>query len=234
MQYIKGGASKATGLKALVACEYSGTMRDRLTKEGFYAVSCDILPTESEGLHYQGDVLDILEDGWDLMIGHPPCTYFAVSGNAWFCHPDDKHLPKEDKRPHPKHPNRRQYREEALGFFKALYNADIKYIALENPVSTLSSLFRKPDQVIQPYWFGDDAEKKTCLWLKNLPLVEKTDVIEPTRVTTGNGTTYSKWWWDTCLLPTKGGVRAHARNKTFPGLADALVGQWADYIKSDT
>jgi site-specific DNA-cytosine methylase len=231
-QYTKGDAAKQDKPKALVACEYSGSVRDVLAAKGFYAVSCDILPTEANGIHYQGDVMDILDDGWDLLIGHPPCTYLAVSGARWLYHTEDKELPKEDRRRHPKYPNRLQDQKAALDFFMSLYNADIKFVALENPVSMLSSMFRKPNQVVQPYWFGDDAEKKTCFWTKGLPNLEKTDIVKPTRVTTPSGKSYSKWWWDTCLLPTKGGIRAHARNKTFSGIAKAIGDQWGEYVLS--
>lgn len=230
-RYEVGQAKHVKGPKALVACEYSRTTANRLVSLGFYTVSCDILDPDTDGIHYKGDVRDILDDGWDLLIGHPPCTYLAVSGSGWFYHPEDKHLPKESRRPHPKYPNRKNDREKAVDFFLCLYNSNIKYIALENPVSVLSSLFRKPDQTIQPYWFGDDAEKKTCLWTKNLPKLVPTDIITPTRVTVeSSGKTYSKWWWDTCLLPTKNGERSHARNKSFDGIADAFRDQWGKFV----
>jgi len=211
-------------MKVLVACEYSATVRDAFIAKGHDAVSCDILPTESEGPHYQGDVYDILDEGWDLMVAHPPCTYLAVSGNKWLYHPDDKHLPVEQRRPHPKHPNRKELMEDAAKFFIGLYNSNISKVAIENPVSRISSMFRKPDQTFHPYQFGADAEKRTCLWLKGLPPLKHTDVIEPTYHYTNKGTKYSKWWWDTCSL--QGKARQHARSKTFQGVADAMADQW--------
>lgn len=229
--YSKGDAKLVSGPKALVACEYSRTTANRLESLGFYTVSCDILDPDTAGIHYKGDVMDILNDGWDLLIGHPPCTYLAVSGARWLYHPEDKNLPTDQRRPHPKYPNRQKDKQDALDFFLSLYNADIKYVALENPVSMLSSLFRKPDQTIQPYWFGDDAEKKTCLWTKNLPKLTPTNMIEPTRITVkSSGKTYSKWWWDTCIIPTKNGQRSHVRNKSFEGVADAFRDQWGVYV----
>lgn len=144
------------GLRVLVACEFSGTVRDAFASLGHDAWSCDLLPSETKGNHYQGDVLDILGDRWDLMIAHPPCTYLAVSGMHW---------------------TTRGYRdpkltEDALDFVQRLLKAPIPKIALENPVSVISSRIRKPDQIIHPYWFGDDASKKTCLWLKGLPKLQ--------------------------------------------------------------
>ena len=139
-------------MKVLVACEYSGIVRDAFIKKGHNAISCDILPSESDlGEHYQGDVMDILYEDWDMMIAHPPCTFLAVSGAAWFYHPEDKHLPTDQRRPHPKHPNRRQLQEEALDFIRLLLDAPIGKIALENPVGVISTKIRKPDQIIQPY-----------------------------------------------------------------------------------
>lgn len=140
-------------MKVLVACEYSGRVRDAFTKMGHFAMSCDLLPSDSVGLHYQGDVTDILDQGWDLMIAHPPCTYLSVSGMHWTI--------RGLRDP--------QLTEDALAFVQLLMNAPISRIAIENPVSVISSRIRKPDQIIQPWWFGEDASKKTCLWLKGLP-----------------------------------------------------------------
>ena len=125
-------------MKILVACEYSGVVRDAFIKKGHEAVSCDLLPSESDlGEHYQGDVTDILNDGWDIMIAHPPCTYLSVSGARWFYHPEDKELPYEERRPHPLHPNRRKLQQEALDFVQLLLDAPINKIAVENPVSVI-------------------------------------------------------------------------------------------------
>lgn len=152
-------------MKVLVACEYSGTVRDAFTRRGHYAVSCDLLPTDRPGLHHQGDVRDILYDEWDLMIAHPPCTYLSVSGMHW--------TTRGLRDP--------QLTEDALDFVRLLLDAPIPRIAMENPVNVISSRIRKPDQVIQPWMYKHDASKKTCLWLKNLPLLEYNlaDVVPP-------------------------------------------------------
>ena len=135
-------------MKVLIACEFSGIVRDAFIKRGHDAWSCDLLPTEVEGPHIQGDVLNILNDGWDLIIAHPPCTHLATSGARWF-----KNKEKEQK--------------EALEFVSLLLNAPINKIALENPISIISSRIRKPDQIVQPWMFGHPEQKSTCLWLKN-------------------------------------------------------------------
>ena len=140
-------------MKILVACEYSGTVRDAFIRGGHQAMSCDLLLTDSLGPHYQGDVMDIIGDGWDLMVAHPPCTYLSVSGMHW--------TTRGLRDP--------QLTEDALTFVQRLMDAPIARIAVENPISVISSRIRKPDQIIQPWWFGEDASKKTCLWLKGLP-----------------------------------------------------------------
>ena len=228
--YKKGACTLQDKPKVLVACEYSRTLANRFESMGFYTVSCDILDADTKGLHYKGNVFDIIDDGWDFMVAHPPCTYLSVSGNAWLYHPEDKHLPQDQRRDHPKHPRRREKAKEAAEFAKNLYGSDIPYVAIENPVSRLSTLWRKSDQTVQPWWFGDDAEKATSYWLKGLPKLEKTDVVTPTKHITKSGKTYSTWWWETCKLPTKGGQRAHARNKSFPGVSDAIANQWGSFV----
>lgn len=145
-------------MRVLIACEYSGAVRDAFRAFGHDAMSCDLLPTEVEGLHYQGDVRDVLGDGWDLMVAHPPCTHLAVSGARWF----------KDKRAE---------QAEALDFVRLLLEAPIPRIALENPVPIISSRIRKPDQTIQPWMFGHGETKATCLWLKNLPRLVPTNVV---------------------------------------------------------
>jgi hypothetical protein len=150
-------------MKVLVACEYSGRVRDAFLALWHDAMSCDLLPTDSPGPHYQGDVFDIINDGWDLMIAHPPCTYLSVSGMHWTTR--GLRDPK--------------LTEDALDFVQKLLDAPIERIALENPISVISSRIRKPDQIIMPYQFGHDASKKTCLWLKNLPALTPTKMIEP-------------------------------------------------------
>src|SRR5512139_3186692 len=146
-------------MRVLVACEYSGRVRDAFLRAGHEAMSCDLLPTDEPGPHYQGDVRDVIGDGWDLMIAHPPCTHLAVSGARWF---NDK-LPEQ---------------AEALDFVRALMAAPVERIAIENPISIISSRIRKPDQVIQPWQYGHGETKATCLWLKNLPRLTPTNVVE--------------------------------------------------------
>lgn len=145
-------------MKILIACEYSGIVRDAFTAKGHDVTSCDLLSTERLGKHYQGDIRDILGNGWDMMIAHPPCTHLAVSGARWF----------KDKK---------QEQEEALKFVQALINAPIRIICIENPISIISSKIRKPDQIIQPWQFGHGETKATCLWLKNLPLLKPTNIV---------------------------------------------------------
>ena len=146
-------------LRVLVACEYSGTVREAFKKLGHDAMSCDLLDTEIPGKHYKGNVRDILCDGWDIMIAHPPCTHLAVSGARWF-------------------KNKQREQIEALEFVGLLMNAPINRIAIENPISIISSYFRKPDQIIQPWQFGHGETKSTCLWLKNLPKLKPTNIVE--------------------------------------------------------
>ncbi len=146
-------------MKVLIACEYSGTVRDAFRVRGHNAMSCDLLPTDIDGPHYQGDVFDVINDGWDLMIAHPPCTHLAVSGARWF----------KDKQ---------QEQSEALEFVRRLLDAPVERICLENPVSIISSRIRKPDQIIQPWQFGHGETKATCLWFKNLPKLLPTNVVE--------------------------------------------------------
>ena len=195
-------------MRVLVACEYSGRVRDAFTKLGHYALSCDLLPTDAPGNHYQGDVLDIINDGWDLMIAHPPCTYLSVSGMHWTTR--GLRDPK--------------LTEDALDFVNALLNAPIDKIALENPISVISSRIRKPDQIITPYQFGHDASKKTCLWLKNLPLLKQTEFIEP-RIVNGK----KRWGNQTDsgqnkLAPSDD--RWKKRSETYEGIANAMAEQW--------
>ena len=182
-------------MKVLVACEYSGRVRDAFAKLGHEALSCDLLPTDSPGNHYQGNVLDILGDGWDLMIAHPPCTHLAVSGSRWF-----KDKIKEQA--------------EALDFVKLLLNAPIKHIALENPISVISSKIRKPDQIIQPWQFGHGETKATCLWLKNLPKLVSTNIVE------GREARVHK------MPPSPD--RWKLRSTTYQGIADAMANQWGN------
>lgn len=180
-------------MKVLVACEYSGRVRDAFLARGHDAMSCDLLPTDVPGPHYQGNVFDIINDGWDLMIAHPPCTHLAVSGARWF---------KEKK----------AEQEEALNFVQSLLNSSIERIALENPVSIISSKIRKPDQIIQPWQFGHGETKATCLWLKNLPKLMPTDIVN------GREARVHK------MAPSPN--RWKERSRTFLGIAKAMSEQW--------
>lgn len=182
-------------MKVLVACEYSGRVRDAFIRAGHDAMSCDLLPTDVPGPHYQGDVRDVLGDGWDLMVAHPPCTHLAVSGARWF----------KDKQAE---------QVEALEFVRLLLDAPVERIALENPVSIISSRIRKPDQVIQPWQFGHGETKATCLWLKNLPPLVPTDIVE------GRDNRIHR------LPPSPD--RWKLRSETYPGIAAAMAQQWGD------
>jgi len=193
-------------MKILIACEYSGVVRDAFIKRGHDAMSCDILPTDAPGPHYQGDVMDIINDGWDLMIAHPPCTHLAVSGA--------KHFAK-------KRADGRQ--QQGIDFFMSLANAPIDRYAIENPVCIMSTIWRKPDQIIQPYQFGHTSRKTTCLWLKGLPDLFPTQIVEPELYVCKNGKTFSK---DYMVALSAGEKRGHLRSKTYQGIADAMAQQW--------
>jgi hypothetical protein len=193
-------------VRVLIACEYSGTIRDAFIAKGHDAISCDLLPTDKPGPHYQGDVFDIINDGFDLMIAHPPCTYLTVSANKWL----------KDQPPRKSGTlvgeERRNAREESIAFVMALQNCGIKKIAIENPIGCLSSRWRKPDQVIQPWQFGHGETKATCLWLTGLPL------LRPTKIVDGREQRLHR-------LP-KTDDRWKIRSKTFQGIADAMAEQW--------
>ncbi len=180
-------------MKVLVACEFSGIVREAFIKRGHDAWSCDLLPTEIPGNHIQSDVLLILNDGWDLMIAHPPCTYLAVSGARWF-------------------KNRKTEQDEALEFVYKLLNAPIYRIALENPISIISSHFWKPTQIIQPWQFGHGETKATCLWLKNLPPLKPTNIVEG-RIARIHHEPPSPERWKN-------------RSRMYQGIADAMTEQW--------
>lgn len=203
-------------MKILIACEYSGAVRDAFIKQGHDVMSCDLLPTDYPGPHYQGSVFDILNDGWDMMIAHPPCTYLAVSGNRW--------LYNKDKT---RNEERWRNREDGLDFVRALMDAPIEKIAIENPVSCISSEIRKPDQIIQPWQFGDEAQKTTCLWLKNLPKLKPTKIVGKGEFTTfKSGKRHPKWYADAMATAKTKAERQKLRSKTFQGIADAMADQW--------
>lgn len=197
-------------MRVLIACEFSGIVREAFARLGHVAWSCDLLPSEIPGKHIQGDVLKLLNDKWDLLVAHPPCTHLAVSGSRWF-----KDKLKEQ--------------EEALNFVKTLLNAPIPRIALENPVSIISTRIRKPDQIIQPYQFGEDASKKTCLWLKNLPPLIPTQYVSPTMTAAGRAI----WANQTPSGQNKLGPspdRSKERSRTYPGIAEAMADQWGSLV----
>jgi len=181
-------------MRVLIACEFSGIVRDAFALRGHDAWSCDLLPTEIPGNHIEGNVLDVLGDGWDLMIAHPPCTDLAVSGARWF----------KDKT---------EEQAQAIDFFMALIEAPIPRIAAENPISIMSTRYRKPDQIIQPWQFGHGETKATCLWLKGLPKLTPTDVVD------GRAQRVHR-------LPP-GPDRWKERSRTFPGIAKAMAEQWS-------
>ncbi len=190
-------------MKVLIACEYSGRVRDEFLKLGHEAMSCDLLPTDAAGPHYQGDVRDVLDYPWDMMIAHPPCTDLAVSGAAWFA---KKKMAGQQ--------------QASASFFMMLAKADIPQIVIENPVCVMSSLWRKPDQTIQPWMFGHTEQKATCLWLKNTPPLAPTNIVKD----------------EMMLLPRNQRERLHylppsadrwkLRSETYLGIAQAMASQW--------
>lgn len=183
-------------MRVLVACEFSGTVRDAFIRRGHTAISCDILPSETPGPHYQGDVRSLVGDwDFDLMIAHPPCTYLAVSGSRWF-----------------NEPGRRELQAEAMDFVRLLMAVPIPLIAIENPISIISSQIRKPDQIIQPWQFGHPETKATCLWLKGLPKLVPTNIVDGR-----HGRVH---------LEPPGPDRWKNRSRTYAGIADAMACQW--------
>jgi hypothetical protein len=192
-------------MKVLIACEYSGRVRDAFIAQGHDAISCDLLPTERVGPHYQGNVFDIINDGFDLMVAHPPCTDLAVSGAAWFA------KKRADGSQH-----------KSIEFFMALVNANIPKICIENPIGIMSTLWRKPSQIIQPWMFGHPESKATCLWLKGIPLLIPTKNVKP----------------EMELLPRNKQMRMHylppspnrwkIRSETYQGIADAMAERWSN------
>ena len=193
----------------LIACEYSGTVRDAFIRAGHDAMSCDLLPTDVPGPHYEGDVFDIINNGWDMMIAHPPCTYLSVSGMHWTA--------RGLRDP--------QLTEDALDFVTRLMAASIPRIAIENPISVISSRIRKPDQIINPWQFGHDASKRTCLWLKNLPLLTPTDIVEP-RIVNGKKRWANQTDSGQNRLPPSDD-RWKIRSETYTGIAQAMADQWS-------
>lgn len=200
--------------RVLVACEESQAVTIELRKMGIEAFSCDIEPCSGghPEWHIQGDVTPVLDQEWDMIIAFPPCTHLAVSGAAWF---------KQ------KQADGRQ--QQGIDFFMLFANAKCPRIAIENPVGIMSKQWRKPDQIIQPFHFGDSFSKKTCLWLKGLPLLKPTNVVDSgAKVTYSSGKSMPKWYADAFALPPK--ERAKVRSKTFPGIARAMAEQWGSVL----
>jgi len=220
-------------MRVLIACEESQAVCKEFRKLGHEAYSCDILPASGgyPEWHLQEDVLKVISDNeglFDMMIAFPPCTYLTVTGNRWFYHPKDKGLPVEMRRPHPKFPNRKELRQDAIDFFMKLAHAPIQKIAIENPVGIMNSIWRKPNQIIQPWQFGDEATKTTCLWLKNLPELLPTRIVgKGERTVYKSGKSHPKWYADALSKAKSPEERAMLRSKTFPGIAKAMAEQWS-------
>lgn len=236
-------------LNVLVACEESQAVCKAFRLLGHNAFSCDILQCSGgyPEWHFSHDIATVLDKtdltlqngeqavingDWDIMIAHPPCTFLAVSGAKWYYHPDDKYLPVEQRRPHPKFPNRAQDREEGATFFMFLANADVKRIAIENPIGIMSKRWRKPNQTIQPYMFGDPFSKSTCLWLKNLHELHPSKETDNRGewIVFGSGKKLPKWYSDGLTKSKTPEERRTMRSKTFPGIARAIAEQWTIQI----
>ena len=209
-------------MRILVACEESQAVTKELRKLGHEAFSCDLLPCSGgyPEWHYQQDVFEVIEKGWDMMIAHPPCTFLAVSGARWLYNKDGS-----------KNQERWNNQAEALDFVQRLMDAPIDKIAIENPISVISSQIRKPEQIIQPWMFGDKAQKSTCLWLKNLPKLEPTNIVEKGEFIEfiskkGVKKKQPKWYFDALKQAKTPEERRTLRSKTFKGIAEAMAKQW--------
>lgn len=204
-------------MRILIACECSGKVRDAFIAKGHDAMSCDILPTRSHGPHYQGDVFDIIDDGWGMMIAHPPCTFLTLAGVRWLYHPEDTHLPSCERRRHPKYPLRMLDFVQGVEFFKRLQEANIDKICIENsqPLQLATEMVGRYTQKVQPWMFGEAYTKGACLWLKNLP------ALIPTH---GKGD-YEKITAK-CHHESPGPDRAMKRSDTYQSIADAMASSW--------
>jgi len=216
-------------MRILVACEESQTITKELRALGHEAYSCDILPCSGghPEWHLQQNVFEVIEQGWDMMIAHPPCTYLAVSGARWLYNKDGS-----------KNEDRWRNQAEALDFVQRLMDAPIEKIAIENPISVISTHIRKPDQIVQPWMFGDKASKSTCFWLKNLPLLKPTDVVDKgefIEFTSKKGVKKKqpKWYFDALKQAKTPAERRTLRSKTFNGMAKAIAKQWTKTDDSD-
>ena len=204
-------------MNVLVACEESQAVCIAFRERGHYAFSCDVEPCSGghPEWHLQQDVIPLLKEKWDIIIAFPPCTYLTVTGNRWF------NIDRYGEKAIQRHKDRKA----AIDFFMAFANADCEKIAIENPVGIMSSEWRKPDQIINPWQFGDAFEKKTCIWLKGLPELIPTNIVEiPPRKKFDSGKTMPSWYAELWNLPKE--ERAKLRSKTFPGIAKAMASQW--------
>lgn len=207
-------------MRILVACEESQAVTKELRALGHEAYSCDLVGCSGgyPEWHLQQDLMGLLEQEWDMILAFPPCTYLTVTGNRWF----------NVERYGDKAIKRHEDRKDAINFFMAIANAKCDKIAIENPVGVMSSEWRKPDQIVNPYQFGDAFEKKTCLWLKGLDKLESTNEVEPPKRTEfASGKTMPAWYAEAWKLPKE--ERAKLRSKTFPGIAKAMATQWAGF-----
>lgn len=212
-------------LRVLVACEESQTVCKAFRALGHEAYSCDILDCSGghPEWHFKQDVLPLLKEPWDLIIAHPPCTYLTVTGNRWF----------NVERYGDAAIKRAADREEAARFFMEFTKTNCKHVAIENPIGVMSTRYRKPDQTIQPYWFGDPQRKGTCLWLIGLPPLKPTNMVEPEIYVYKNGKgTDSPWHVNSMKLPPP--ERARIRSKTFDGIAKAMASQWSEYLLNNS
>jgi hypothetical protein len=205
-------------MRVLIACEESQAVTKAFRDLGHEAYSCDLLPCSGghPEWHFQQSVFEVIDKGWDMMIAHPPCTFLAVSGA--------RHLYNKDKTP-----NLERYKKqaEALEFVQKLMDADVPRIVIENPVSVISSKIRKPEQIIQPWMFGDEATKTTCLWIKNLPNLVPTKIVgKGERTVFKSGKSHPKWYADALANAKTPAERRTLRSKTFDGIAQAMANQW--------
>ena len=216
---------KEKQIRVIVACEESQAVCSAFRKLGHEAFSCDILPCSGghPEWHFQEDIFKVLErePKFDLMIAHPPCTFLTVTWNRWFN--EEKYGEKAIKR--------KKDREDAINFFISLSKMDIPYIAIENPIGIMSTVYRKPDQIVQPYMFGDEAQKSTCLWLKNLPLLKPTHIVGKGEIIKfKSGKSMPKWYAEAFYKCKTKEERSTLRSKTFQGIANAMAQQWSDFI----
>lgn len=257
---------KTKNLYILVACEESQAVTKAfldLNKTSLpfkiEAYSCDILPSSGgiQSRHFNRDVFEIIsnlggfnESGelvkvprWDIMVAHPPCTYLAVSGAKWYYHPDDKDKPLDKRREHPNFPGRRQKQSDALDFFKRLFFSDIPFVAIENPVSVVSSKFQKPNDKVQPWQFGEPFTKTTCLWTRGpiqngswspLPKLKPTNIVDKgERIVFKSGKSQPKWYSDALVKAKTPEERRTLRSKTFMGIASAIAVQYTSFVENE-